>query len=109
MNYSIPLLQLQVEVADWSNKNFPDNKPYHPLLGVMEEVGELTHAHLKQEQGIRTNENHIANKEDAIGDIIIYLADYCSRNNIDMDGAVQSTWNKVKQRDWQKDTKKGGQ
>ena len=80
---NLDLIQLQREVQAWTAKNFPNNKPYQPLLGVAEEVGELCHAHLKQEQGIRNTTQ--ANKEDAVGDIIIYLADYCNRNNIHID------------------------
>lgn len=92
---------LQADVAVWSARNFPNNKPYHPLLGVSEEVGELCHAHLKDEQGIRgIHEVHRAAKIDAVGDIIIYLADYCARNGLDLGYAVGITWNKVCQRDW---------
>jgi hypothetical protein len=48
------LRKFQQEQKDWSKRNFPtQNTPYRPLLGVMEEVGELSHAHLKAEQGIR--------------------------------------------------------
>ena len=95
---------LQVQVADWSRRNFgedPDHK-HRPLLGVSEEVGELCHAHLKAEQGIRTNEDHQAAKIDAVGDILIYLADYCTRNGIDLDSAIRNTWREVKHRDWKK-------
>lgn len=97
------LNQLQKEVGEWSCKNFPNNQPYHPLLGVQEEVGELAHAHLKMEQAIRgSTAQHFAEKFDAVGDIIVYLADYCERNQINLDDAVTGTWNDVKQRDWQK-------
>lgn len=97
------LQQLQKEVAQWADKNFPDSKSYHPLLGVGEETGELMHAHLKGEQSIRHSAAKIHNmKIDSIGDIIIYLADYCGRNCISLEEAVEKTWEQVKQRDWQK-------
>lgn len=89
---------LQSEVGKWFKKNFPNGKPYHPLLGLSEEVGELCHAHLKMEQGIRTDEN----QADAVGCIVIYLADYCNRNGISLSNAVMTTWNEVRKRDWQK-------
>jgi len=102
------LHQLQAEVTAWSQRNFPNNKPYHPLLGAMEELGELTHAHLKLEQGIRGSESELkAAKIDAIGDIIIYLADYCGRNGINLQAAVESTWFLVSKRDWQKNPTTG--
>ena len=79
------LQQIQLEVATWATSNFPNRKDYQPLLGIIEELGELCHAHLKAEQGIRTNEDHKEKKLDACGDIIIYLLDYCNVNNITLD------------------------
>lgn len=105
----ITLRRLQAEVYVWSLKNFPDKKQYQPLLGVAEEVGELCHAHLKTEQGIRGDaKKHYDDSVDAVGDIIIYLADYCAQNNIDFEMAVYNTWEKVKKRDWQVDKQNGG-
>lgn len=104
------LEQLQHEVGEWSRRNFPSNKPHHPLLGVSEETGELSHAHLKGEQGIRhTPEEILAMKCDAIGDIVIYLADYCERNGLSLDAAVSVTWHGVKKRDWQKNPLKAAE
>lgn len=78
------LKQIQEEAAEWTVRNFPNQPEYHPLLGVIEEIGELTycylllrkkispydnilretshvgqlaHRFLKNEQGIRGDEN----------------------------------------------------
>ena len=75
---NINLNKIQDEIAEWTERNFPTHPAYHPLLGVAEEVGELSHAHLKQEQSIRTGEDHQADLFDAVGDIKIYLLDYCN-------------------------------
>ena len=91
---------LQEETSVWADKNFPNAKYYQPLLGALEELGELAHSHLKLEQAIRMDEPHLANKVDAVGDIIIYLAHYCELNAIDLDTAVTATWSKVRKRDW---------
>ena len=102
--------KLQREVTAWANRNFPNALPYQPLLGAGEELGELMHAHLKAELGIRgTAEEHHAAKVDAIADITIYLADYCQRNGIDYQDAVERTWQKVSQRDWQANKQNGGE
>lgn len=102
------LLRLQEEVTEWASRNFPNKQPHQPLLGIQEEVGELSHAHLKLEQGIRgTKEEHIAAKKDAVGDIVIYLADYCTQNNICFDSAVAEAWSQVKERDWIKNKQNG--
>lgn len=78
-----------------------DHRSYRPLLGVVEEVGELCHAHLKNEQGIRgTPEEWEAKKKDAIGDVLIYLLDYCSREGLDVEECLETAWAEVSQRDW---------
>ena len=74
----ITLSDLQGELRLWQEHNFPGRESWEPLMGVAEEVGELSHAHLKQHQGIRRNEDHEAKARDAVGDIIVYLADYCN-------------------------------
>ncbi len=102
------LKQLQREQQEWSEYNFGPHDGWEPLLGVMEEVGELSHAHLKDVQGIRTDENHKMAKVDAVGDILIYLADYCTQEGIDMEQAMSETWRNVKKRDWTKDKVDGG-
>jgi NTP pyrophosphatase (non-canonical NTP hydrolase) len=114
------LRELQSKVSRWSQYNFPNNKPHMPLLGVGEEIGELVeadmalkglsaaygrlaHAHLKLEQGIRGTPELLRDKAaDAVGDILIYLADYCSRNSIDMAGALELALHEVLSRDWVK-------
>ncbi len=93
--------QLQKEQAKWSQRNFGEQPAYRPLLGVGEEVGELNHAHLKMEQGIRgSRAEHIAAAKDAVGDIVIYLADYCTRMGFDLEACVSLAWDEVKERDW---------
>lgn len=101
------LRELQDAVSVWQLKNFGEHPGWHPLLGIVEEVGELSHAHLKKVQNIRLNEDHDANKRDAIGDILIYLADYCNQEHIDMQQCMEITWAGVRQRDWTKNKEKG--
>lgn len=106
---SLTFGQLQEDQKPWTNKNFPGRTPYQPLLGLAEEVGELAHAHLKSEQGIRGSaEKHHAAKVDAVGDIVIFLSDYCTLNGIDFQEAVETTWAQVQKRDWTKDKLAGG-
>lgn len=102
------LSQLQSEVAQWGSHNFPNAKPHHPLLGINEEAGELSHAHLKMEQGIRgTKEEHQEAKGDAIADLMIFAAHYCHLNQLDLEGETLKAWNQVKARDWIKYPKNG--
>ena len=102
------LRQLQDEQRPWVAHNFAGRHPYYPLLGAMEELGELSHAHLKALQGIRgTPEEHHAAKVDAVADIIIFLSDYCTAEGIDLQDAVERTWAEVRKRDWKADPMHG--
>jgi NTP pyrophosphatase (non-canonical NTP hydrolase) len=102
------LAQLQAEVADWATRNFGKRETWHPLLGVVEEVGELSHAHLKQTQGIRGSTlQHTHDAMDAVGDAIIYLADYCALRGFNLHSIVEETWSEVKQRNWQANKETG--
>ena len=105
------LTRLQDAVDVWQQRNFAPISPHQPLLGLQEEVGELAHAHLKGEQGIRgiSPAVTLAVKKDAIGDIVIYAAAYCAVNGINFGEAVAETWAKVSQRDWRADPQNGGQ
>lgn len=103
------LTELRDQVGSWSRHCFgnPAVDGHIALLGVAEEVGELCHYHAKLEKGYRTEEDHEAEIEDAIGDIVIYLADYCSARNIDFETAVAEAWEKVRSRDWNRFSKDG--
>jgi NTP pyrophosphatase (non-canonical NTP hydrolase) len=93
--------QLQTEQKEWQNKNFPNSGIHQCFYGVVEELGELAHALLKMDQGIRgTQEEHMSAVKDAISDIVIYLAGLCNQREIDFQKVVEKTWNEVKQRDW---------
>ena len=102
------LYELQSEQVPWVAHNFPSREPFYPLLGAVEEIGELAHAHLKMLQGIRgSKEEHLANARDAVGDIVIFLADYCQAMGFDFQQVVETTWDTVKQRDFRKYPKDG--
>lgn len=85
------LRQLQQEQAEWVKFNFPNRHQLMPLMGIIEELGELAHAQLKGEQGIRyTPEVVMAKKVDAIGDILVYTSDYCSALGLDLEECIMN-------------------
>lgn len=96
------LRKLQAESREWQIKNFGKVPAWQPLLIVMEELGELSHAYIKREQGIRMSENHEANMKDAVADVVIGIASFCAAEGIDLESEVEKTWALVKQRDWKK-------
>lgn len=73
-----------------------------PLLGVIEEVGELAKAYIAANQGAGVSE-----VRDAVGDICIYLMDFCNRNGWSLADVIAETWAGVAQRDWVKNQKNG--
>lgn len=93
--------ELQQQCKGWTDHNFPKAEPWQPLLGAAEEIGELCHAHLKESQGIRQGNYRVA-KEDAVGDTIVFLADYCNRNGLDLAQCVNTAWAAASRRDWVK-------
>jgi NTP pyrophosphatase (non-canonical NTP hydrolase) len=107
----VDLVKLQQQVDKWHKYNFGGENDLENaidnLLGVSEEVGELCHAILKHKQGIRKTENHLENAKDAVGDIVIFLLNFCNRMEFSFSDCVQNAWDEVKDRDWVKYPGKG--
>lgn len=129
------LTTFQRQVKQWRTVNFGDGPAVHPLLGVVEELGELVdaflllpspwrgassvlrlagavgrlaHATLKTEQGIRGSaQKHELAAKDAVGDLLVYLADLCGRRGWDMEKILDDTWAQVSRRDWRKNPAEG--
>lgn len=108
------LKQKQDEILEWSTRNFgevPNSQiqlRISSFLGMVEEIGELAHALLKMAQGIRgTKEEHLAEIEDSIADLMVFLLDFCGRNDINAEKLLNEVWDKVKLRDWNKNKLNG--
>jgi len=98
----INLNDLQQKFYIWLEHNFPNTTKDAQLIGVMEELGELSHAHLKLKQGIRgaTVEKNLSEIKDSIGDIVIYLINYCNVSGLNFEECVQKASDEVLKRDW---------
>lgn len=95
------LRKIQDEVKEWTAYNFPKAEAYYPLLGMGEELGELFHAYLKSLQGIRGEPKELeAAMQDAIGDLLIFTLDFCSKMKWDTQDVLKNTWEEVQKRDW---------
>lgn len=68
---------LQKEVMAWNAKNFPHAQPHHPLLGIVEEIGELMEAQSAIAVGKMAAEQGNTAARDAIGDAVIFMAVFC--------------------------------
>lgn len=120
-----PLDQIQEEIRAWARSQFGDNVSLDDtspsfgsplgslpaLMGIAEELGELFHAvaYRHQGRGYSNPQEHRAAKMDAVGDLMIYLLDYCSREKFDLLQVVRDTWEKVckrRQATWLEDKAK---
>lgn len=95
------LKQIQLEHSEWAQRNWPGYAPYRAVLGMMEELGELSHAHLKTIDGIRgTAESHSLKERDALGDLLLFACAFASAQGYDLETILNETWEQVSQRDW---------
>ena len=60
--------QIQREQLPWRRRNFPTWQPHHPVMGVVEELGEF----------IDCDECDGPCEADAIGDALIFMSDACN-------------------------------
>lgn len=103
------IAELQAEHLEWQKYNFPNQTTEQAFLGMIEEMGELAHAQLKFQQGIRgyftDGEPDMIlyrnDLEDGIADLFIFALGWCNGMGIDLESAIEHTWDKVKARDWQ--------
>lgn len=85
------LAQIVQDRNEWEARNFPTSGLRHAVLGVIEEIGELAHSHLKADQEIRgSEEEHAIAARDAIGDALIYLIGVARHAGVSFINAVQS-------------------
>lgn len=76
------LIKLQTDLCKWLGYNFPNTSSDEQFKGIVEEIGELVEADI-----IYRADPLPAKKElvkDAVGDIIIYLTNYCTKNDISL-------------------------
>ena len=81
----------------------------HLLKKTIVHSGQLCHAHLKLEQGIRLNEDHAQKRYENVF-IILDCFDAIAKNkfNLSIDIVLTSVWYKVRQRDLTKNKIDGG-
>lgn len=79
--------RIQGEHAAWVEHNFGTPRPsWQPVLGIVEELGELEEALMAQ----TPDEQWCAAVTDAIGDVAIYMMDLCTVQGLDFETDVWS-------------------
>lgn len=108
MSETLSLGEYQDKMKAWAAHNFPDAEPIDPLLGIGEEYGELLHAYLKRKQGIRgTPEEHTIAIQDALGDMTIYMLDFCNKHGFSLAACLLAAYTEIAGRDWRRFPKNG--
>lgn len=100
----IEVFEIQAEVKEWHDRNFPTQTLAVDQLVLTEEVGELSRVIAKMDQNIRgSKEEWLIEAEKEIGDVIISLMNVANNLEIDIEVALSDRWNVVSKRDWNKD------
>lgn len=74
---------LEDDVGVWGRENFGEQPATNPFLGTAEEFGELVEYLLTEDVQAGSTE-----ELDAIGDVLVFFADYCSRHGISYQDAA---------------------
>lgn len=99
---AVIIKMMQEQHLSWRRRNFPNSDKSQAFAGIVEEVGELSHALLKRAQGIRINEDHNAAVKDALGDIFIFMLDFSNHEGVCLNDCIANAWDEVSKRDWVK-------
>jgi len=99
-DYFTDVAETQQAIYEWSLEQFGDQDPENPLIGAQEELGEVSRIVLKSKQGIRQEELAEEDLEMEVADIVIYLMDFCARNDIELARGIHRARSKVLDRDF---------
>lgn len=83
--------QIEMQVIQWSEarKIIPNSTPQAQLLKAYEEMGELTAATIR---------NHRPGMEDAVGDVMVCLINYCALADLDLVQCLSNAYDEIKHR-----------
>ena len=90
------LKTFQHELEARAERNIPRSATYQSLIGVFQEIGKLTRMQIEDEGISDVPENRQAAKRQAIGDVIIYMARYCTAQGWSLAEIIYEAWQKTK-------------
>ncbi|EGQ44328.1 MAG: MazG nucleotide pyrophosphohydrolase [Candidatus Nanosalina sp. J07AB43] len=95
------IAETQEAIYEWSLEQFGDQDPENPLIGAQEELGEVSRIVLKEKQSIRQDEEFAEEDlEVEVADVVIYLLDFCARNDVSLSEGLHEARTKVLDRDF---------
>ena len=82
---------IEMKIIQWSEKRqiIPNSTPQAQLLKAFEEMGELAAGEVR---------NKMPLIEDAVGDVIICLVNYCALRDINLVSCMQLAYDQIKDR-----------
>ena len=83
--------EVEMDILRWAEdrKIIPHAKPYTQLLKAFSEMGGLADAELKDSD---------LDREDAIGDVLVCLINYCALKDINMVSCLKLAYEQIKHR-----------
>ena len=83
--------ELERKVIHWSQERriIPNGTPVSQLLKAVSEMGELADAEGKKDRRAT---------EDAVGDVLVCLINYCALRNLDMTTCLSKAYDQIKDR-----------
>lgn len=112
MDGVVNLRAMTFEHSGWAHRNFASNHSLeNAVFGMVEELGELSHALLKYKQGIRAMDGEALRDKiiDAHCDLIIFSLGLPEFLDYDLAEELMKTWDSVKSRDWKANPQTGGE
>ena len=88
--------QYQLLAARTINKELGrEEQLYHSLHGMVGEIGEIHSLYQKLYQGHDMDEDHLKKE---VGDLLWFIAEFCTANNFELDEIMELNINKLKAR-----------
>lgn len=78
-----------------NNENTTQQQEKHAMFGMVSEIGELNGIYQKVYQGHEMDYNHAISE---LGDLLWFIAEYCTSLNVSLDYVCQQNINKLKKR-----------
>jgi hypothetical protein len=90
---------LQAAVAEHIQAEL--QRPHDPILRAQAELGSIAEAYQNMEAGeYGSPEHHLNNMVQAAAEVVLALTEFCARQELDLQDAVEHVWHKRRMKRW---------